>query len=103
MDEIHANKIDGNAKCSCCQKLFCTERGLLQHCQITNCQGNLHMEPADPKPLNKPENSIETSTYKWGEYTNNQFEENVSSICKKIVYWKKNIFLLPIGKGEAAL
>ena len=103
MDEIHANKIDENAKCSYCQKLFCTERGLLQHCQITNCQGNLHMEPADPKPLNKPENSIETSTYKWGEYTNNQFEENVSSICKKIVYWKKNIFLLPIGKGEAAL
>ena len=35
---------------------------------------------------------------KLGEDTNKQFEENVSSIYEKIVYWKKNIFLLPTGK-----
>ena len=69
-----------------------------RHRRITNCRGNLKTQPADPKPPDKSEDIIETSTYKWGEYTNKQFEENVSSIYEKIVYWKKNIFLLPTGK-----
>ena len=56
------------------------------------------MQPANPKPPDKPEDIIETSTYKWREYTNKQFEENVS-IYEKIDYWKKNFFLLPTGKG----
>ena len=95
MDEKHANEIDGNVQRSCCKKLFRTERGLRQHCRITNCRENLKTQPADPKPPDKSEDIIETSTYKWGEYANKQFEENVSSIYEKIVYWKKNIFLLP--------
>ena len=40
MDEKHVNEIDGNIKRSYCEKLFCTERGLQQHCRITNCQTN---------------------------------------------------------------
>ena len=99
MDEKHANEIDGNVQCSCCKNLFRTERGLRQHYRITNCRGNLNTQPADPKPPDKSEDIIETSTYKWGEYTNMQSEENVSSIYGKTVYWKKNIFLLPTGKG----
>ena len=58
---------------------------------------NLNKQPADPKPPDKPENVIETSTYKWGEYTNKQFEENVSSTCENVIHWKNN-FLLPTGK-----
>ena len=64
-----------------------------------NCKTNLSTKPADPKPLDKTENIIEISTYNWREYTNKQFEKNVSSIYENIVYWKKNIFLLPTGKG----
>ena len=52
------------------------ERGLRQHCRITNCQTNLNTERAEPKPLDKPENIIEIATFKWLEY-NKQFEENV--------------------------
>ena len=81
------------------KKLFRLERGLRQHCRITNCQGTLNTQPADLEPPNKPKGIIETSKYKWGEYANKQFEENVSSIYVKIVYWKNNIFLLPTGKG----
>ena len=99
MDEKHSNEIDGNVKRSGWGNLFRTERGLQQHCRITNCQMNLNMQPAEPKPPDKPENIIESSKYKWGEYADKQFEENVSSIHEKIVYWKKNIFLLPISKG----
>ena len=47
---------------------------------------NLNTEPAEPKPPAKPENIIEISTHKWGEYTNKQFEENVSSIYSNIIY-----------------
>ena len=58
------------------------------------------MQPEEHEPPNKLEIIIETSTYKWGEYTDKQIEENVSSIYTKIVYWKKNVFLLPTGKSE---
>ena len=51
-----------------------------------NCQTNLNKEPAEPKPPDKTEDIIETSAYKWGEYTNKQFQENVSSIYEKTVY-----------------
>ena len=99
MDEKHVKEIDGKVKFSCCEKLFRTERGLRQHCRITNCETNLNTEPVEPKSANKPENIIEMSTCRWGEYTNKQFEENISSIYKKIAYLKKNIFLLPTGKS----
>ena len=65
MDDQHANEIDGKVRCSCCEKLFRTERGLRQHCRITNCQTNLNAQPAKPKPPDKPDNIIETSTYIW--------------------------------------
>ena len=35
-------------------KNFRTERGLRQHCRITNCQTNLNTKPAESKPPNKP-------------------------------------------------
>ena len=69
------------------------------YCIVPLRQGNLNTQPAGPKLPDKPENIIEISTYKWGEYTNKQFEENVSSIYEKVVCWKMNIFLLPTGKG----
>ena len=86
-------------KSNCYEKLFRKGRRLRQHCQITNCQTNSNKEPAEPKPPNKPENIIEIFTDKWGEYTNKQFEENVSFTNENILYWKKNIFLLPTGKS----
>ena len=55
------------------------------------------MQPANPKPPDKPEDIIETSTYKWREYTNKQFEENVS-IYEKIDYWEKKNFFYLLGK-----
>lgn len=101
IDEKHANEIGENVKCPYCEELLCKERGLQQNCGITNFQTNLNTQSADPKPPEKPEN-IKISTYKWGEYTNKQFEENVLSIYEKIRY-SKNIFPLPSGKMKDAL
>ena len=57
----------------------------------------------EPKPPDKPENIIEIPTYKWGEYTNKQFEENVSSIYEKNIYWKILFFFYLLVKEEDAL
>ena len=97
MDEKHANEIDGNVKCSYCKKTVSHRKSIANNCRIKNCRGNLDTQPADPKTPDKPEDIIETSTYKCGEYTNKKFDENLSSIYEKIAYWKKNIFLLPTG------
>ena len=36
--------------------------------------------------------------YKWGNYQDYLFERNLSLAYEKIVYWKKNLFLLPSGQ-----
>lgn len=81
MDGKHAKEIDENVKYSCFKKVFCTERRLRQHCWATNYQIKLNTQPAEPKPLDKPENIIATSTYKCEEYKTKQF----SPIYEKIV------------------
>ena len=35
---------------------------------------------------------------KWGDIDGTTFIERVEIICEKVVYWKKNLFLLPTGK-----
>ena len=37
--------------------------------------------------------------YAWGNYPSHVFEANVSTVYEQIVYWKKNLFLLPSGKA----
>ena len=48
--------------------------------------------------------SIKTSSapqksFTWGKYPSHVFEANVSTVYEQIVYWKKNLFLLPSGKA----
>ena len=74
------NEEEYKVKCSSCDKTFRTERGLKQHCRITNCQTNLDTQPAEPKPPDEPQiniqvNAVDTVLYKCGEYSNIQFEE----------------------------
>ena len=63
----------------------------------------LNTQPAEPKPSDKPENIIETSTFKWGYKQNIQISNLKRmfqpSATVKTVYWKNNIFLLPAGKS----
>ena len=37
--------------------------------------------------------------YIWGRYKDYDFEKHPSSFYEKIVFWKKNLFLLPSGKA----
>ena len=44
--------------------------------------------------------STQSLRYKWGYYQDNLLERNLSLTYEKIVYWKKNLFLLPSGMQE---
>ena len=37
--------------------------------------------------------------YKWGEYNDTQVQDNINRVYEKIVYWRKNLFMLPTGKA----
>ena len=47
-----------------------------------------------------PSNNNEVAHYTWRRYQDIEFEENVTFIYEQIVYWKKNLFLLPMGKAS---
>ena len=52
-----------------------------------------------PKP---PDPSLCKNHYRWGNYDSDLFENNLNIVYEKIVYWRKNLFLLPSGKyGKA--
>ena len=42
---------------------------------------------------------VTDTVFKWGDIDRKTFTEIVELIHQKIVYWKKNLFLLPTGKS----
>ena len=99
MNEKHANKTDGNVKCSRCENLFHKERKWQQHYRITNCHKILSTQPVELKPPNTQRALWNHLCINEENAKNMKFEENVSSIYENIVYWKRNIFRLPTGKS----
>ena len=53
-----------------------------------------------PKP---PDSSLCKNHYKWGNYDSDLFENNLNIVYEKIVYWRKNLLLLPSGKYGKAM
>ena len=37
--------------------------------------------------------------YIWGKYKDHEFEKNLSQVYETVVFWRKNLFLLPFGKA----
>ena len=91
-------------QCTICDRRFRTNRRLSQHlrsCNFKNINSNVSdtVIATDENTLldNESLRNIETPEvrYKWGRYDSYQFEENMSLVDEKILYWKKNLFLLP--------
>ena len=49
-----------------------------------------------PDVINEPEPAIR---YKWGDYDDKTVEKNINDAYEKIVFWRKNIFMVPTGKA----
>ena len=44
--------------------------------------------------------TMQWAKYIWGGYKDHDFEEHLSTVQEKIVFWKKNLFLLPVWKNR---
>ena len=68
---------------------------------------NRKASSAEPDPPDAPSTGIVTNEvrendrlkFKWGEYDDKTFTKNLNSVYELIVYWKKNVFLLPTGNA----
>ena len=92
--------------CKLCKRTFRTVRGLNQHLRTCSSRNATETILAVDKKLlieNVSDNQVSEQTmcflYKWGEYDNITFERNVNFVYEKVVYWRKNLFLLPTGKA----
>ena len=52
-------------------------------------------ETSDDSNIGMQDISNPSLRYKWANYQDYLFERNLSLAYEKIVYWKKNLFLLP--------
>ena len=114
----NANINDDLTKCTICDRTFRSNRGLNQHLRsnqhLRTCQSKSKENVSNviPATLTAEEDAslseiidIESNVstdrlhYKWGNFPDNIFEKNVSIVYEKVVYWKKNMFLLPSGRA----
>ena len=45
------------------------------------------------------EPSTQSVKYIWGKYKDHEFEKNFPQVYETVVFWRKNMFLLPSGKA----
>ena len=97
--------------CAECDRRFRTNRGLNQHLRLCYLKNKI-TDVQTPYERKEDKANDQTSgdsnigihdiltpslQYKWGNYQDYLFERNLSLAYEKIVYWKKNLFLLPSG------
>ena len=110
---------DSEVKCDLCPRFFSLKRGKTRHqniCRQKNHQSNGETTATDnvtnnAPPILVPPSAIEPDrppdthqtinppVYKWNNIPSYLFEKNVRAY-EKIVFRRKNVFLLPTGKGK---
>ena len=95
--------------CADCNQRFHTNRSLNQHvrsCYLKNKnpdfqtpyernKGNANDQTPEHSNIETCDSSAPSLRYKWGKHQDYLFERNLSPAYEKIVYWKKNLLLLP--------
>ena len=51
------------------------------------------------KPSTDPESPRPPRNFIWGNHTEEDLKQIINAICEEIVFFKKNLFLLPAGKA----
>jgi len=94
--------------CNICERNFRSKRGLNQHMRSCSTktidvnevenENNVSV-PTDESNRIDEINDDTASTFVWGIIDGKTFTKNVNNVYEKIVYWKKNLFMLPTGKA----
>jgi len=94
--------------CEYCSRVLTSKSGRTLH------QKKCKMKPPDPPDDKTPEAEEMTSKnimdntsgekeqdvlFAWGKYTNTSIENSINTIYEQIVFWRKNLFLLPTGSA----
>ena len=88
--------------CDICNKRYKSQSGLKRHRK--NCTRQTRDDIVDitsPIEDTSVENNQQeiTSRFEWGKYEEAQFVKMLNAVYDKVVFWRKNIFLLPSGKS----
>ena len=95
--EITKNK-DPKNMCRKCVRSFHTLRGLNQHLRTCSKLLEEPKEPPDP-PGKEDKDSSPPLRYTWGSIPSYTFENHINEAYEKIVYWRRNLFMVPTGKA----
>ena len=62
---------------------------------------NSHMDTTSPMENTLVDNSRQQIIlrFEWGKYKEAQFVKMLNAVYDKVVFWRKNIFLIPSGKS----
>jgi len=81
----------------CDQQRFRTQRGVLQHLPYFNGPGQPLPVPPPPRPPDPPQEPVVQHQFMWGYLNGDKATHELKQCYEKIVYWRKNIFMLPKG------
>ena len=86
-------------RCMLCDRNFCTNRGLIQH--LKTCrrkQTDNVLQHSSANDVLNEEAQVREKFY-WKEVPGSIFERDTQQVYDKMVYWQKNMFIVPSGGG----
>jgi len=92
---IHTN--DELFKCNICDRGFRSKRGLNQHQRV--CKDSSMEENLITVSTSENESPQIEIGFKWGEFDGKEINKNFDFVYEKVVFWRKNLFMLPTGRA----
>ena len=104
MSSASENATEKSHICCNCDRSFHSICSLKQHqrsCQSRNNTPTDHesTETIEDSQFSADKPSTQSVKYIWGKYKDHEFEKNLSQVYETVVFWRKNLFLLPSGKA----
>ena len=98
--------------CERCGKRCKSERGIIQHLRFCNNLRNENVqEVGQPPPENREtplaennngDTTREAEKFWWGEMRGSTIEKDLVHIYEKVVFWRRNLFMMPNGSSGKA-
>ena len=96
--EVISKKEDPKNVCKKCLRSFHTIPGLNRHLRTCSKLIGVPKEQPDP-PGKEDKDNIPPLCYTWGSIPNYTFEKQINETYEKIIYWRRNLFMVPTGKA----